>query len=59
MQDRPTLDELLEGLEEAGTVDLAKLSERMAKLYALPDVEAPEEPDQAAGGVTSTAWIVS
>jgi ATP-dependent exoDNAse (exonuclease V) beta subunit len=33
------LDEL-ERLEEAGGVDLARLAERMEKLYALPDVEA-------------------
>jgi ATP-dependent helicase/nuclease subunit A len=36
------LDEL-EHLEEAGAVDLAKLAERMQKLYALPDVEAPDD----------------
>jgi ATP-dependent helicase/nuclease subunit A len=36
------LDEL-EHLEEAGSVDLAKLAERMQKLYALPDVEAPDD----------------
>ncbi len=36
------LDEL-ERLEEAGAVDLAKLAERMQKLYALPDVEAPDD----------------
>ncbi|HWA39806.1 MAG TPA: UvrD-helicase domain-containing protein [Burkholderiales bacterium] len=36
------LDEL-ERLEDAGAVDLAKLAERMQKLYALPDVEAPAD----------------
>jgi ATP-dependent helicase/nuclease subunit A len=36
------LDEL-ERLEDAGAVDLAKLAERMQKLYALPDVEAPTD----------------
>ncbi len=36
------LDEL-EKLEEAGSVDLEKLSQQIEKLYALPDVEAPED----------------
>jgi ATP-dependent exoDNAse (exonuclease V) beta subunit len=36
------LDEL-ERLEDAGTVDLASLEESIEKLYALPDVDAPDD----------------